>query len=107
MIPASIWMMAMRLRWQRSAGGSMVAPGHRTGGGALWAALSPRDRRTPARRTRCAGLRRAGRARTSADAARDHRLEPRAAHCRREAVLHALRGLRRWRDLASRRDDHA
>ena len=69
--------------------------------------LSPeRDRRTPGRRARRAGRRRARRARTPADAARDDRLEPRAAQRRREAVLRALRRLRRRRDRRGGRDDH-
>ena len=54
------------------------------------------------RRARRAGRRRPRRARTPADAARDHRLEPRAAQRRREAVLRALRGVRRRRDGARR-----
>ena len=65
--------------------------------------LSPgRDRRAPGRRARRAGRRRPRRARAPADAARDDRLEPRAAQRRRAGVLRALRGVRRRRD-ASRR----
>ena len=69
--------------------------------------LSPgRDRRAPGRRARRARRRRPRRARSPADAARDHRLEPRAAQRRRAAVLRALRGLRRRRDGRGGRDDH-
>ena len=60
-----------------------AAAGHRAGGRALRAAVARRDRRTPGRRARRAGLRRPRRARTPADAARDDRLEPRAAQRRR------------------------
>ena len=81
--------------------------GHRAGGGALRTALTRRDRRTPEGRPRRAGLRRPRRARAPADAARDHRLEPRAAQRPGEAVLRALRGLRGRRDGERRRDDHA
>ena len=52
------------------------------------------------------GRRRARRTRAPADAARDDRLEPRAAQRRRAAVLRALRGVRRRRDRRGGRDDH-
>ena len=83
-----------------------AAAGHRAGGGALRVAVTRRDRPAPARRARCDGLRRPRRARTPADAARDRRLEPRAAQRRREAVLRTLRGVRRRRDGAGRRNGH-
>ena len=83
-----------------------AAAGDRAGGRPLRAAVAGRDRRTPRRRARRAGRRRPRRARAPADAARDHRLEPRPAQRRREAVLRALRGVRRRRDGRGGRDDH-
>ena len=50
--------------------------------------------------------RRSRRARAPADAARDDRLEPRAAQRRREGVLRTIRRVRRRRDGRSGRDDH-
>ena len=52
------------------------------------------------------GAGRARRARAPADAARDDRLEPRAAERRRAALLRALRRLRRRRDAGGGRGDH-
>ena len=83
-----------------------AAAGDRARGRPLRAAVARRDRRAPDDALGALGAGAARRARAPADAARDDRLEPRAAQRRRESVLRALRRVRRRRDRRGGRDDH-